>query len=130
MSKVTLTKEQELLSKFLANNAFSLYHSDDYTEVETWTNGDVNMIHTVHDFSVSTLIETLEQFDIDEEIDLHRQGDDYKQAFTIRESLEDFTDYKKRIDKVVKKLKTQKRFSQYLEKQVTIREYVLLKEVK
>ena len=34
-----------------------------------------------------------ENFSIDDEIDLHRQGNDYKQAFSITESLKDFTEY-------------------------------------
>lgn len=33
-------------------------------------------------------------FDVDEKIDLHRQDDRYRNDFTIRESLEDFEDYK------------------------------------
>ncbi len=72
-------------------------------EIEKWTNGGVDMIQTIQfeDFrnlyNVDKIEEELEKvaenFSIDDEIDLHRQGNDYKQAFSITESLKDFTEY-------------------------------------
>lgn len=71
-------------------------------ELETWTNGGVNMIHFIDcrdsegvtpEKVLSELKEIFECFDVDEQIDLHRQGEDYRNAFTIRQSVEDFEEY-------------------------------------
>lgn len=49
-------------------------------------------------------IERVKDFDVDEEIEQHRQAEDYKNAFTIRESLEDFTKFHNRLKEVSEKL--------------------------
>lgn len=77
-------------------------------EMETWTDGGVNMIHNIMfdnfmdlfdiDKISEELYELYQNFSVDEEIDLYRQGEDYKQHFTIRDSLEDFEDYEKRLE--------------------------------
>ena len=36
-------------------------------------------------------------FDLDEELDLHRQGGSYRKAFSIRDGLEDFETYAERL---------------------------------
>lgn len=77
-------------------------------EIETWTEGGVDMIHTIYFFDnyqdiyneteVKKELDGLyENFDIDEEIDLYRQDKKYKNDFTIRESLEDFEKYQNRL---------------------------------
>lgn len=77
-------------------------------EFETWTNGGVDMIHTIYFFENyqdiydkekvnKELEEMLDNFSIDEEIDIYRQDKRYKEAFSIRESLEDFEDYEKKL---------------------------------
>lgn len=77
-------------------------------EIETWTEGGVDMIHTIYFFDnyqdiynkteVKKELDRLyENFDIDEEIDLYRQDKKYKNDFTIRESLEDFEKYHNRL---------------------------------
>lgn len=77
-------------------------------EIETWTEGGVDMIHTIYFFddyqkiydkdNVNKAIDELyENFSIDEEIDLYRQDKRYKNDFTIRESLEDFEKYHNRL---------------------------------
>lgn len=43
----------------------------------------------------------LKNFDVEEEIDLHREGESYKRAFTLRQSLNDFEDYLKWLNKIV-----------------------------
>ena len=75
-------------------------------EIEKWTNGGVDMIIALMPFTKEEFIERVENFDIDEEIELHRQGQDYKNAFTIRESLDDFTDFHADLKDVVTKLQT------------------------
>jgi hypothetical protein len=73
-------------------------------EIETWTNGGVNMIHFLNPFTIEEFEGRVNDFDVDEEIDLHREGNDYKNAFTIRESVEDFEDYHNRLKDVLSKL--------------------------
>lgn len=77
-------------------------------EIETWSEGGVDMIHTIYfldnyqDIYNKTEVKKeldrlYENFDIDEEIDLYRQDKKYKNDFTIRESLEDFEKYHNRL---------------------------------
>jgi hypothetical protein len=73
-------------------------------EVETWTNGGVNMIMWLNPFSTEEFESYVNDFDVDETIELHRQGQDYKNAFTIRESLKDFEDYHNRLKDVLSDL--------------------------
>ncbi len=42
--------------------------------------------------------------DIKEEIDLHRQRQDYKNAFTITQSVEDFTNFHNHLKEIVSKI--------------------------
>lgn len=74
-------------------------------EIETWTNGGVNMILWLNPFTIEEFEERVNDFDVDEEIDLHRQGQDYKNAFSIRESVKDFEDYHSRLKDVLSELK-------------------------
>lgn len=82
-------------------------------EIETWTNGGVDMIHTFYfsdnyqdvydkDNVLKQLQELADNFSIDDEIDLYRQDKRYKDNFTIKESLDDFTEYQNRLDDLVK----------------------------
>lgn len=72
-------------------------------EMETWTDCGVNMIVCLN--SDEGLLEEfkdyVKNFDVDEEIDFHREDDRYKREFTIRESLEDFENYLKWLNKIV-----------------------------
>lgn len=68
-------------------------------EIETWTDGGVNMIIKLIPFTKEKFIEYVDNFDIDAEIDLHRQDKSYKNRFTIRESLSDFSNYMERLKK-------------------------------
>ena len=86
-------------------------------EIETWTNGGVDMIHTFYfsdnyqdvydkDNVNMQLQELADNFSIDDEIDLYRQDKRYKDNFTIKESLDDFTEYQNRLDDLVKNFTT------------------------
>lgn len=44
------------------------------------------------------------EIDIDEEIDLHRESENYKKDFSIRESLEDFEGWKENLQEVAYKI--------------------------
>lgn len=83
-------------------------------EMETWTDGGVNMIHFIDcresnyedGLTAQNVLEELEAisgtFNVDHEIELHREGKDYCKAFTIRESLEDFEAYQERLTAFVR----------------------------
>lgn len=43
------------------------------------------------------LSDRINDIDIDEEIDIHRQMPDYKKTFSIQESLEDFKEWKEKL---------------------------------
>ena len=84
-------------------------------ELNTYTNGGVNQIVFVdfrntdkkptseNDFK-ELFLERVNSIDIDEEVDLHREMKDYKQAFTLTQSLKDFKDWKKDLLKLAKSL--------------------------
>ncbi len=97
------------LQQFFEDNDFQvhLFKQDNQqcAEVEKWTNGGVDMIFALIPFKAEEFINRVNDFDIDEEIDLHRQGQDYRNAFTIRESVEDFEDFLAELKEVAKKLK-------------------------
>lgn len=95
--------QEKILEKY-----FKVYNNTDNTiSLEQWTKGGVDMY--IGDLNKDNIIEELEEyldnFDIDEEIDMYRQGEDYKRAFTIRESVEDFESWVEYIENVIKELK-------------------------
>lgn len=104
-----MTEEQEKLKDFFEKQDFNvhLFEQDNQqcAEVEKWTDGGVDMVFTLMPFTAEKFIERVNDFNIDEEIDLHRQGQDYKNAFTISESLKDFKNFHKGLKKVVQSLK-------------------------
>lgn len=82
-------------------------------EIENWTNEGVNMIHLIQFYEDFTDIydvekitkqieEIADNFSVDDEIDLHRESCDYRQTFSIRDSLEDFEEYKKNLKRMSK----------------------------
>ncbi|MEZ3441556.1 hypothetical protein [Alistipes sp.] len=73
-------------------------------EVEGWTKGGVDMIAWLHPFTAEEFNRYVEDFDTDEQIDLYRQAEDYRNAFTCRQSVEDFDDWKKRLQDSVQEL--------------------------
>ena len=83
-------------------------------EMETWTDNGVNMIHFI-DCRVSShpdgltaqnVLEELKQisayFDVDLQIDVHREGDSFRKAFSIRQALDDFEAYEARLAEFVR----------------------------
>jgi 5,10-methenyltetrahydromethanopterin hydrogenase len=72
-------------------------------EIEKWTDGGVDMLIVLMPFSKNEFIEYVNDFDVDEQIDLHRQGEQYKNAFKISESVKDFTDFHNSLKDVVAK---------------------------
>ena len=95
--KIT-SKEREILEEL-----FNISEGTNEIELESWTNGGVDMFITIDKNSYNTLLEQLkefvENFDIDEEIEIHRKDENYKRNFTIRESITDFENW---VDYIVK----------------------------
>lgn len=84
---------------------FNVHPHDNFVELETWTSGGVNMLITLHTNEKENLYAQFRRytydFDIDEEIDIHREDERYKKDFTISSSLEDFTGFKRKLDEIV-----------------------------
>ena len=102
------TKKQLQLQRTLERNGFNCHFfiqgDAECAEIDTHTEGGVNMIYVLIPFSCEEFIEYAQDFNIDEEIDLHRQMNGYKEAFSIRESLADFEKYSKLINRIAKQL--------------------------
>lgn len=100
--KIT-SKEREMLEKL-----FNVSESADDLELESYTDGGVDMFITIEKDNSNNLLEQLrlfvENFDIDEEIDIHRQDTDYRRNFTIRESINDFENWVDYIRDCISKL--------------------------
>lgn len=96
---------QAELINFFENQDFLIHISDEGAELETWTEGGVNMFIGLFPFTKESFFEAVEAFDIDEEIEVHRQDASYKAAFKIAQSVEDFTKFLQRLRLVAKKLK-------------------------
>lgn len=73
-------------------------------EVEKWTDGGVDMIMWLNPFTVKEFKSYVDDFDVDEQIELHRQDKMYKSNFTIRQSLDDFTNFHNHLKEVAAKL--------------------------
>lgn len=84
-------------------------------EIEQWTDGGVDMIHLIDgrdrdmndpDWWKDELEAISEAFDVDEEIDINRQDEKYRSAFTYRQSVEDFEDYDKWLKGIAEQAKS------------------------
>ena len=74
-------------------------------ELERWTSGGVDMIATLIPFTKEEFISYVNDFDVDEEIEVNRQDKAYKATFSISQSLADFTEFHDMLKEVVEKLK-------------------------
>ena len=96
-------KDKKILEKY-----FNIYEDNDCIDLESWTGCGVNMFICFDKEDSGTIAEHLSnyisEFDIDEEIEIHRQGADYKRAFSIRQSLEDFEDWLEWVKDIQKEL--------------------------
>ena len=101
--KIT-SKERELLLEL-----FNINESAYELELESCTDGGVNMLIGIDKDSDYDLLAQLEQFvenfDIDEEIDIHREDAYYRRKFTIKESIRDFENWVDYIEECISKLK-------------------------
>ena len=84
-------------------------------EMEQWTDGGVDMIHLIDgrdrdmndpDWWKDELEAISEAFDVDDEIDINRQDEKYRSAFTYRQSVEDFEEYDKWLKGIAEQAKS------------------------
>lgn len=101
----------EAAEKFLEEYGFAVSRYEEDSKVvginfEDWTEGGVDMIYmldgrrkdmTDEDWWKEEVISIYENFSVDEEIDLHRQAQDYRDAFTCRQSVHDFEAWEERL---------------------------------
>jgi hypothetical protein len=92
------------LQKFFEDNGFLVHltkqDNRQCAEVEKWTDGGVDMIIWLNPFTVEEFQSYVNDFDVDEQIDINRQNKQYRNDFTIRESLEDFTNFHNHLKEV------------------------------
>ena len=74
-------------------------------ELEMWTNRGVDMIITLNPFTPKSFIDYANEFDVDREIDLHRQDARYREQFSITQSLDDFTQFQTKLVNIATILK-------------------------
>ena len=100
------------------NICYSRYYNENGEcvgiEIEQWTDGGVDMIHLIDgrdrdmndpDWWKDELEAISEAFDVDEEIDINRQDEKYRSAFTYRQSVEDFNNYDKWLKSIAEQAK-------------------------
>ena len=95
------TNELEL---FFQNHGFQVHLTEQNgiqcAEVESWTDGGVDMIIWLNPFTKEEFIDYVKDFDIDEEIERNRQNKEYRTDFTLSQSVNDFTKYKRGLIKL------------------------------
>lgn len=84
---------------------FGVHQDNKEVELETWTEGNVNMFVCLVEEGEYSLCEQfkkrVETYDIDEEVENHRQDSNYRDTFTITESVKDFTTHKEWLENVL-----------------------------
>lgn len=87
---------------------FGIYEDEYFYELEDWTASGVNMLiyldKNEKTSATEQFIRYIDNFDIDEEIDIHRQDKRYRDVFSIRQSLEDFEDWINWLKHIYKEL--------------------------
>ena len=86
---------------------FEIYENGNSIGLRRFTNGGVDMYIDidVNDDVIIQLENYLNDFDIDEEIDVYRQDKMYREHFTIRESVNDFEEWINFIQTIINVLK-------------------------
>lgn len=98
-----LTKEQ----REILEEEFKIYEDTNTIEIEQWTDLGVDMIIELEKDRdiVEQLVDYVYNFDIDEEIDLYRENKDYRERFSILESVNDFEKWLDFINDIIIRLK-------------------------
>lgn len=97
------------LTKFFNDQDFSvnLFKEDgkQCAEIETSTANGVSMLHLLSPLSLASFEEVVKDFNVDEEIDLHRIDPLFRSYFPLRQALEDFENYRQRLKTTLENLK-------------------------
>lgn len=97
--KITETEMKVLL------DTFNVIEDKQGYDLESWTDGGVDMIINLPKDTEKSLIillkDFIQSFDIDEEIDIYRQDEEYRNHFTIRDSITDFEDWVSSVENVI-----------------------------
>ena len=100
-------KQQEIICE-----EFGIYESGMALELEDWTEGGVNMFITIDKTSKESYLDQfkdfVDNFNVDDEIEIHRQDETYKRTFSIRESLNDFEEWHSKIKDILTRLALEK----------------------
>lgn len=88
------------LYKFFEMNGFRVNED----EISKHTKGGVEMKFILNPFIKEGFQDIVENFDVDEYIDLHRNDPIYKENFTIKQSLNDFEDFHNELKELNLKL--------------------------
>lgn len=93
--------------KRILEDNFNIYKDKNIWDLETWTDGGVNMFINIdiNNNIINEFESYLENFDIDEEIDIYRQNKKYKEIFTIKNSVNDFENWVNYIEDIIRQLK-------------------------
>lgn len=93
------------LKRFLEENGFKVHltkqNNAQCAEVETWTSAGVNVTLWLCPFTIESLEQAANNFDIDSEIDINRQCEKYREVFSVKASVKDFKDHKNRLKKIM-----------------------------
>ena len=101
---------KDYLQKFFEDEGFNvdIFEQDNQrcAEIEKWTDGGVDMIITLMPFTKNEFIDYVNDFDVDDLINIYRQDENYKRNFTMAQSLKDFKKFHKDLKKTVKKMES------------------------
>lgn len=107
-----LDNDHAKLMKFLEDKGchVHLFEQDGMVnaEVESWTDAGVDMIIALMPFNLHELEQYCDTFDIDEEIDISRQDETYRNMFSISQRLEDFTKWINNLKRDIKEFNGEK----------------------
>lgn len=87
---------------------FGIYETESNYKLEGFTSEGVNMFIYIDKDTDTELVEQLNDyvnnFNVDEEIDLHRENEEYRNHFTIQDSLDDFHSWLDIVQEVIVEL--------------------------
>ncbi|MPM06328.1 hypothetical protein SDC9_52627 [bioreactor metagenome] len=106
-----LPKSVKKIISTIENCGFSVMPYDEDgvvcgAEIEDWTSGGVDMIHFIDlrdknirkpDDWKNEISSIVCDFDVDYEVDIHRQDKRYRDAFTCAQSVHDFEEWQERL---------------------------------
>lgn len=101
---IKLTNEQRALANVLDREFEIEFDIEDgviTAEMSGYTNGGVNEIVYLNPFTLDEFEKYVNNFDIDDEIDIYRQDASYRDAFRISDSVRDFEEWVGTIEDLV-----------------------------